>query len=84
VAFPQRGLDAVGVEFSRDLVDEGEVHVEVLAQESDHNEEVLASVGEHGGGLFAVVEPLVEVGDVFPEGCEALARDRFSDEVANQ
>ena len=66
------------------LVDQVGVEVEVAPQEVDHEQEVLAPMGERSRRLHAVVEALVQVGELGAKRAEALARGPVADQVRDQ
>ena len=60
------------------------MQVEQAAEVADHEQLVLALVGEELGASLGFLEPRVEVGDVLADGGSACACRGLADEVADQ
>jgi hypothetical protein len=67
-----------------DLVDQLLVQVDEAAEEVNHELQVLLPVRQACRTLLGFIEALAEVVDVFAQRGEAVARDLFADEVADE
>jgi hypothetical protein len=76
--------DGVAAELLHNVVDEFEVQLEQSAQEAVREPQIFGAVGQPVRAAVGVVQKRLEVGDVVAEGGDALARDVFTDEVADQ